>query len=130
MKTTVEHYVTLWNSNDASNLENIFNADSEYWDSTQKGGAIEVLTNAISATHEAFSDVSFQIISLETSSDNQLYLEWQMTGTNTGAFFGHPPTGKKINITGLDLIRFESNKIAMLKSFYDSSLFGHQLGLQ
>ncbi|MEQ8473559.1 MAG: ester cyclase [Marinoscillum sp.] len=130
MKEIIEKYVSIWNSNGISDLEQVFSEKSTFWDATQVGSAIDVLTGSIAATYEAFSNVSFQIISLATTSENQFFLEWQMTGTNTGVFFGSPPTGKGIEIHGLDSIKFETNKITEIKSFYDSSLFGQQLGLQ
>ncbi|MEO1256355.1 MAG: ester cyclase [Bacteroidota bacterium] len=130
MREIVEKYVSIWNSNCISDLEEVFSEKSKYWDATQEGNTVDVLTVSIAATHEAFSDVLFQIISLSTASENQFFLEWQMTGTNTGEFFGFPPTGKRIEIYGLDFIRFESHKIDEIKSFYDSSLFSQQLELQ
>ncbi len=67
---------------------------------------------------------------MSNTSENQFFLEWQMTGKNTGEFFGYPPTGKRIDIKGLDSISIEANRIKEIKSFYDSSLFTQQLGLQ
>ena len=130
MKEIVEKYVSIWNSNGISDLEEIFSEKSNYWDATQEGGAIGVLKDSIAATHEAFPNVLFQIISLSAISEKQFFLEWKMTGTNKGEFFGYPPTGKRIDIQGLDSIKLESDKISEIKSFYDSSLFGQQLGFQ
>ncbi|MEL6559609.1 MAG: ester cyclase [Bacteroidota bacterium] len=130
MKETVEKYVAIWNSNDIANLEEILSEKSDYWDATQAGDAKDVLKNAVTSTYNAFSDISFEIVSLKADGKNQFFLEWQMTGTNTGSFFGYPPTGKYIKIPGLDSIKIESGKISKIKSFYDSSLFMQQLGLQ
>lgn len=130
MKEIVEKYVSKWNTNAIADLEDIFSVESKYWDSTQEGNAIAVLKSAFADTHEAFPDVAFQVLSLSATSEKQFFLEWKMTGTNTGAFLGLPPTGKKIEIQGLDLIKLASGKITEIKSFYDSSLFGQQLGLQ
>lgn len=130
MKETIEKYVSIWNSKGISSLEDIFSKNSNYWDSTQEGNAIDLLTGSITATHEAFPDILFQIISLSATNENHFFLEWQMTGINTGEFFGYPPTGKRIKIHGLDSIKIDSNKISEIKSFYDSSLFSQQLELQ
>ena len=129
MEEIIEKYVSIWNSNGTSSLEDIFNTKSRYWDSTQEGSAIDLLTGSIAGTHKAFPGVLLQIVSLSATRKNLFFLEWQMTGTNTGEFFGHPPTGKRIEIHGLDAITFESNKIAEIRSFYDSSLFSQQLQL-
>jgi len=130
MKEIIEQYVSIWNSNGISLLEEIFSEKSTYWDAKQQGSAVAILTSSIAATHEAFTDISFQISYLDVASENQYFLEWRMLGTNTGVFFGYPPTGKNIAIQGLDSIKLDSNKIAEIKSFYDSGLFGQQLGLQ
>ena len=129
MKEVVEKYVSIWNSNEVSVLEDLFSKQSRYRDSIQEGSAVDVLTGSIAAIHEAFSDILFQIVALSTTGENQFFLEWQMTGINSGAFFGHPPTGKSIEIQGLDAITFESGKISELKSFYDSGLFHQQMGI-
>ncbi len=51
MKEIVEKYVSIWNSNDTSDLEEIFNEKSKYWDSIQEGSAIDVLKASISTTY-------------------------------------------------------------------------------
>lgn len=122
MKEIVERYVSIWNSKDHAELDDVFVKESKYWDAMQAGDAIEVLRNSILATHKAFPDVSFQIVSIDITDNYQCFLEWQMTGTNTGEFYGAEPTGNRVQIMGLDSIRFESNRIVGFKSFYDSSL--------
>ncbi|MEM6261964.1 MAG: ester cyclase [Bacteroidota bacterium] len=129
MNTIIEKYVSVWNSNAISDLEEVFSETSTYWDATQAGKALEVLTSSIATTYAAFPDIVFEMVALVAARENQYFLEWQMTGTHTGAFLGHPPTGKKINLRGLDAIQVESDKIITIRSFYDSSLFSQQLGL-
>ncbi|MCR9253478.1 MAG: ester cyclase [bacterium] len=130
MKELIEHYVSIWNRNGASELEEVFTEDSKYWDSVQSGNAIEVLSGAVAGTYESFPDVKFEITQLTVNPDGQLFLEWKMTGTNTGEFFGNPPTGRSVEIKGLDAISVEGNKIREIRSFYDTGLFNQQLGLQ
>ncbi len=130
MKQCLEQYVTIWNDKNVSNLEGVLKESSNYWDAAQHGGALEIIHNSILATHEAFPDIFFKIIKLNSASNNEFYLEWLMTGTNTGSFFGAAPTGKKIEIRGLDYIVCESDKISSIQSFYDSALFSQQLELQ
>ncbi len=127
MKEQIEKYVSIWNSNEVSSLAEVFNEKAAYWDATQAGSAISVLSGSIAATHSAFSDILFQVISIDKTREHQFFLAWKMTGVNTGEFFGYPPTGRKIELEGLDAITFESNKICAVKSFYDSSLFEFQL---
>ena len=130
MKETIEQYVSIWNSNDILSLPEVFSHESKYWDAMQEGKAVELLSGSIAATHQAFPNVLFKIISLNAISKKQFFLEWLMIGTNTGDFFGNPPTGKNIEIKGIDAIMLESAKIKEVRSYYDSSLFSLQLELQ
>lgn len=125
----VEKYVTIWNTRGFDGLVNILTGEARYWDAMQEGEANELLSNAIVATHDAFPDVSFEILSLSPVVQGRCFLEWKMTGTNTGSFFGYDPTGRSIEINGLDSIVFESDRIAEIKSFYESSLFNQQLAI-
>ncbi|MDN5204531.1 ester cyclase [Fulvivirgaceae bacterium BMA10] len=127
MVEVIKQYVLIWNEKSISDLKNVFQANARYWDALQEGNAIELLENSISTTHIAFPDVSFEIISLNYASENKIFMEWLMMGTNNGTFFGAAPTGKRIEIKGLDYFVCENGKISEIKSFYDSSLFHHQL---
>ncbi len=129
MEQVIKQYVDIWNSKAFANLRKVFGEKAKYWDALQEGNAIELLSGSMVATHEAFSDLSFQIISLDSTGKDQFFLEWKMTGINTGEFFGVAPTGKAIEITGLDTIKVQESLITKIKSFYDSSLFSQQLGL-
>ena len=114
MENVVKAYVAIWNNRSITDLENVFLETATYWDTTQQGNAIEVLKNSIQVTHEMFSGVSFKVLSFSSMGRDRGFLEWLMTGTN--------PSGKKIEIPGLDRVTMEGEKIAMIKSFYDSSL--------
>lgn len=131
MKDLVKRYVEIWNSQEVKRLSDVFSETAGYRDGMQSGNAIDVLTNSMKSTFEAFPDVSFQVIFYleDKQLDNHCVVEWMMKGTNTGFFFGTAPTNKKIEIGGMDLIEIKGEKITSIKSFYDSSLFSSQLQL-
>ncbi|MDX1547523.1 MAG: ester cyclase [Rhodothermales bacterium] len=37
---------------------------------------------------------------------------YTMTATHTGAFMGHPPTGRSVTLPGLSILRFEGGQVA------------------
>lgn len=129
MENVIKEYVSIWNNQGIVNLPKVFSDTATYWDATQQGNAIEILTNSVKATHDAFPDISFEILLLSKGDKNQIFLEWLMKGTNSGSFFGSNPTHKKIRITGLDSVKFKAEKVVEIKSFYDSGLFTSQLGV-
>ncbi len=75
-----------------------------------------------------FSDVTFTIKDV-FGMGNKLVKHWNFKGTHTGVFLGIPPTGKKVDIEGVTLVRMEKGKIAEEQDFFDNLEFMQQLGL-
>ena len=59
---------------------------------------------------------------------NKIVKHWSFSGTNTGAFFGMPPTGRKVNIDGVTLVRMQGGKIAEERDLLDNLDLMTQLG--
>ena len=49
--------------------------------------------------------------------------------THTGPFMGHPPTGKPVNVTGMDIMRYRDGQVIELWSQFDDLGLLRQLGL-
>ena len=58
----------------------------------------------------AFSDFSLTIEDLVVDGD-KVWARQRGGGTNTGSFFGFPPTGKTVYIEVYDVVRFENGKM-------------------
>jgi steroid delta-isomerase-like uncharacterized protein len=77
---------------------------------------------------DGFSDIEFTM--KETIGMNEtVVVYWDFKGTHTGAFFGIPATGRKVDIEGVTLIRMENGKIAEERDFLDNLEFMQQLGI-
>jgi steroid delta-isomerase-like uncharacterized protein len=50
---------------------------------------------------------------------DKVMIRWTNSGTNTGPFFGNPPTGKRYVVTGFDLFRISNGKIKELWQQYN-----------
>jgi len=50
-------------------------------------------------------------------------------GTHTGPFMGHPPTGKAVQVTGMDIMRYHDGRVVELWSQFDDLGLLQQLGL-
>ena len=50
---------------------------------------------------------------------DKVLIRWSSSGTNTGSFFGDPPTGKPYVATGFDLFRISNGKILELWQQYN-----------
>ena len=55
----------------------------------------------LASLREGFPDLIFEIEDTIADGD-QIIVRWTARGTNTGSYFGMPPTGKPIEITGMN----------------------------
>ncbi len=65
----------------------------------------------ISSLRRAFSDFHLTIDDLAVSGDT-VWLRMTGTGTNDGRFMGHAPTGRRIRIDVIDVVRIEDGLLA------------------
>ena len=64
------------------------------------------------------------------ASDNNVVIEWRMRGNFTGAPFQDvDPTGKPLELRGVDLMRIEDDRIVHNTAYYDGMDFARQLGM-
>lgn len=71
---------------------------------------LEGAKNAIRYLHNAFSDFSLIVEDIATDGD-KVWGRMTGRGTQTGQFGPIPPTGKKIEITVIDIMRFKEGKL-------------------
>ena len=57
----------------------------------------------------AFPDVELKVGDLVTDSE-RLVMRYEVTGTHEGVFMGISPTGKRVRLTGMMLMRFEQGR--------------------
>jgi steroid delta-isomerase-like uncharacterized protein len=86
---------------------------------------------------KAFFDGLFAAIpDLETTyevaaeTDDTVVIEWRMDGTFDGAAFQDvEPTGKRVQIRGVDVMTIENDRISNNNAYYDAMEFARQLGM-
>ena len=67
---------------------------------------------------------------LAAASDDTAVVEWRMRGTFNGAAFqGIEPTGKQVELRGVDVMRIENDRIAHNTAYYDGMDFARQIGM-
>jgi steroid delta-isomerase-like uncharacterized protein len=82
----------------------------------------------LAAFHTAFPDLVITVLEQVAEGDcvaNHIHLR----GTHQGPFQGIPATGRTVDITGNNLMRFEGGRIAELWGFLDSVSMLEQLGV-
>lgn len=77
----------------------------------------------------AFPDGKVEVLDVAAEGD-RVYLNYHWSGTNKGELMpGVPPTGKKVDMTGVSVMTFQNGKITRMQDFYDSQAMMVQLGL-
>jgi steroid delta-isomerase-like uncharacterized protein len=62
--------------------------------------------------------------------ETQAAVEWRMSGNFTGApFQGIDPTGKHVELRGLDLLEIEDGETVSNTAYYDGAAFARQVGM-
>ncbi len=77
---------------------------------------------------QGFSDIQFTVNEI-FGQGNKLVKYWTFEGTHSGAFFGIPPTGRRIVLSGSTIAYFSDGKIAGERDFMDNLSFMQQLGV-
>jgi steroid delta-isomerase-like uncharacterized protein len=121
-------YTELVNEGNYENIEDICHED--YFDHTQPPGwptDREGLRQQLLYFRTAFPDinVTFEAIIAE---DDVVMLRQTMRGTHLGEFFGIPPTGKQVAMTGMHLFRILDGRLVEHQANNDDLGLLRQLG--
>jgi steroid delta-isomerase-like uncharacterized protein len=88
----------------------------------------EGLKQFLSMFRSAFPDLQATVDQVIAEGDT-IAARFTMSGTHQGEFFGIPPTGKRMEITGIDVVRFENGKIVEHWGNQDDLGMMQQLGV-
>lgn len=89
---------------------------------------IQALKDMVAMHHGAFPDTKDTPISFAHNGDIMM-VHFNMKGTNTGAMGDMPATGKAIDVTGVDVIRFEGDKAVEHWGYAEEMKMMTQLGM-
>src|SRR3954468_19426279 len=128
-------YLAAWNGRDATAMGDLV-TDGVVWEDP----ALPEPARGPAAVQEfmreawgAFPDLHFDESDEPhvTADGDRVAWRWRMRGTNTGPIDppGFAPTGRAIEIEGVDLWTMRAGRIARCRAFYDFNALGVQLGL-
>tara|TARA_B100000900_G_scaffold123700_1_gene104339 strand:- start:3023 stop:3547 length:525 start_codon:yes stop_codon:yes gene_type:complete len=127
-------YETVWDK--VINSRQIALINTDYFDqdvtavATSAGDVVglENFKNYYNNYLTGFSDAEFTIIDAFGQGD-KIVKHWNFKGTHDGDFFGVPATGKRVDVSGVTLVKMKAGKIAAEQDFMDLLNFYTQLGL-
>lgn len=106
-------YEELWNG-DLSKMDIVSESVTVYTPAHPEGAAEghEEFEEYLQQIHEAFPDYDTikDPVAILVSEDTIMH-EWTITGTFESAFYGTPPTGRSMNLSGMSKIILEDGEI-------------------
>lgn len=80
------------------------------------------------STRTAFPDQRHDGVQLHVADDDCVIAEFELLGTNTGEFFGQPPTGKAFRVPVCAIFFFEGDAIVNERIYFDAASLVNQIG--
>jgi steroid delta-isomerase-like uncharacterized protein len=130
----IEAYVGSLNAHDADRLDPLVSADVVWLDPAlpEPARGLEEVKDFLRSGWVAFPDLRFTAgpMWLDPHEDSVAW-SWRMEGTNSGPLDppGFAPTGREIDIDGIDVWDFAEGRIDRYRAYYDMALVARQLGI-
>ena len=93
-----------------------------------QGPGLEGVKQYFSSLHTAFPDVQMNIDDMIAEGD-KVVARVNVGGTHQGEFMGIDPTGNRVTITGIDILRIADGKIVERWGKFDDLSMMQQLGV-
>jgi steroid delta-isomerase-like uncharacterized protein len=107
-KALVHKWIEAWRDNNLALLDELFTQDYSV-NGTVIG--IEGVKQAVQFLHAAFSDISAELNEM-VAEDDQVVVRWTVRGRQVGDFMGIAPTGKFVELQGINIYRVRAGKIS------------------
>ena len=121
-------YEEVWNQGNLATADEL-NAANFVDDSLQPPiHGLESLKQFVMMYRTAFPDTHLTVED-QIAEGDKVVTRWTGRGTHQGAFMGIPPTGKRVTVTGINIVRFENGKAVEGWSNFDALGMLQQLGV-
>ncbi len=127
--------LAVWNEHDTTDLAELVTEDVVWIDPilVEPVRGVEGVRQFMENCWRALPDQHFDLIGPPCFADEApvLIVPWKMTATHLGRFDppGFAPTGRRIDVDGVDVYTFRGHKIAHYVAYYDNSAVARQLGI-
>lgn len=128
--TQARAYFAAWRARDAAAVLATLAPGGTYEDPLT-GGPIggPAFAGYMQGLWAAFPDLDFTLGEVVRTGDDRVLGAWRMHGHNHGSFSGLPPTGRAVNLPGVDLIVTGPDGVRSVTGYFDSAVVPRQLGL-
>ncbi len=128
-KAIVRRAYDAINRNDLDALEEMVDSDiTDHDPAPGQGPGLEGVKQYFSSLHAAFPDVHMDVEDMIAEGD-KVVTRVRMSGTHQGEFMGIDPTGNRVEVSGIDILRVADGKIMEHWGNFDDLAMMQQLGV-
>ena len=133
IKDQAEQGAQLYNAGDVEGLVNLYTEDATLVTPFGTAQGRAAIREALSRDKAAFPDRTLTLdVSVEQG--DTIANEWTVAGTHTGPLVMPdgtelPPTGKRIELKGMELVQVRDGKITVHHQYWDNMAVAGQLGV-
>ena len=92
------------------------------------GGGVEGMKRFTEMYRNAFPDIQMSVEDVIAEGD-KVVTRWTVRATHQGELMGIPPSGNRVEVTGISIDRIEGGKVVETWSNYDAMGMMQQLGM-
>jgi steroid delta-isomerase-like uncharacterized protein len=126
------HFEQIWNNKDASGIERFIAPTYRGFDAEEVISGIEGYKQHFVTITTAFPDlrITIEVILDDEDRDGaRVAARWVVQATHTGTFGGIPPTGRRVRMTGIAIVRISNRQIVEEHANSDALGLLKQLGV-
>ena len=129
-ETTARAVFEMFNTGNTEGIEDLVAADfvDHQKDPSITSTGIQMVKDMLALYRTSMPDVKQEALHMATMGD-MTYIHVHLTGTHTGPWGDMPPTGKAMDVMGVDISRFQDGKAAEHWGYREEMKMMQQLGL-
>ena len=129
VKALVERDMEIWNEGNLALVDELIAPDyvEHTADISEDIVGIDAFKERVANLRTNYPDFNITIEELIVKNDKIVWC-WILTGTNTGTTSDIPPTGKKVQVEGVGILRVVNGKIVERLIYYNEATLLRQLG--
>lgn len=118
----------LWNRADFPVVHEILADDFQRHSAEQPASGPSAYLAIIQSCHDGFPDSEITLADEPLADGDRVFVRWRWVGTHQAAFGGVPPSGKRIDVIGQDVIRIRDGRITDIWPLFDPLRLMLQIG--
>lgn len=125
------NFYTLFEKGDWATIEKMIAPDfRDHSPFLPPGGTVgrDSALQGMKQYHDAFPTMKFEVLNIAANNDI-VFIQYHFAGSNDGPFMGMPATNKKVDITGVDMIRVKDSIVTEHWDYGDNVTYMKQMGL-